>query len=53
MASPVRRYQQEMHENIGFFATWLPGDLLELGDIGILVNGSFRKLSSLWALGIK
>lgn len=34
MASPVQRYQQEMHENIGFFATWLPGDLLELGDIG-------------------
>jgi hypothetical protein len=52
MASPVQRYQQEMHENIGFFATWLPGDLLELGDIGTLKDGVFRKSSSLGELGI-
>jgi hypothetical protein len=52
MASPVRRYQQEMHENVGFFATWLPGDLLELGDIGTLVNGTFRKQSSFKEMGI-
>ena len=24
MASPVKLYQQEMHKNMGFFATWLP-----------------------------
>jgi hypothetical protein len=53
MASPVQGYQAEMHDNIGFFATWLPGDLLELGDIGILKDGRFRKLSSLRELGIK
>ena len=52
MASPVQRYQQEMHQNIGFFATWLPGDLLELGDIGTLVNGTFRKQSSFKEMGI-
>jgi hypothetical protein len=26
MASPVQRYQREMHDNIGFFATWLPAN---------------------------
>ncbi len=53
MASPVKRYQQEMHDNIGFFATWLPGDLLELGDIGTLKDGAFRKLSSFRELEIE
>jgi len=53
MVSPVHRYQREMHDNIGFFATWLPGDLLELGDIGTLKDGTFRKRSSFRELGIK
>lgn len=53
MASPVQRYQREMHGNVGFFATWLPGDLLELGDIGTLKDGMFRRRSSLRELGIK
>ena len=45
MVSPVQRYQREMHDNIGFFATWLPGDLLELGDIGPhAVNRRLRHL---------
>jgi len=52
MASSARRYQQEMHESIGFFATWLPGDLLELGDTGVLKEGRFRKSNSLRNLGI-
>jgi hypothetical protein len=53
MASPVQRYQREMHDNLGFFATWLPGDLLDLGDIGMLKDGKFRKRSSLRELGIR
>lgn len=53
MASPVQRYQREMHDNVGFFATWLPGDLMELGDIGTLQDGKFRKRSSLRELGIE
>jgi hypothetical protein len=52
MASPVQTYQRELHDNLGFFATWLPGDLLELGDIGILKDGRFRKESSLQDLGV-
>lgn len=47
MASPVRTYQTEMHTNLGFFATWLPGDPIDIGDVGTMVDGRFRRLSSL------
>ena len=52
MASPVKLYQEEMHENLGFFPTWFPGDFMEIGDLGILDAGRFRKMSSLKELGI-
>jgi hypothetical protein len=47
MSSPVSLYQSEMHENIGYFATWLPGDPVEVGDVGIFEGGRFRVVSSL------
>jgi hypothetical protein len=53
MGTPVRLYQQEMHDNTGFFATWFPGDPIEIGDIGILEGGRFRRMASLKELGIK
>jgi hypothetical protein len=53
MATPARTYQQEMHRNLGLFATWLPGDRLDLGDIGVLEAGRFRKQTSLRELGIR
>jgi hypothetical protein len=52
MASPVRTYQEEMHGNLGFFATWLPADPVDVGDIGIFEGGRFRQVSSLAELGI-
>jgi hypothetical protein len=52
MASPVRLYQTEIHTNLGFFPTWLPGDKIEIGDIGVLSGGQFRKMASLIELGI-
>lgn len=52
MASPVKRYQQEMHNNLGFFATWLPSTAIALGDIGVLQGGRFRRVASLKELGI-
>ena len=39
MASPVKLYQQEIHDNLGFFATWLPGDQIEVGDVGVIEGG--------------
>jgi hypothetical protein len=52
MGSPVKLYQQEMHSKIGFFATWLPSSTIELGDIGVLEAGRFRRAGSLKELGI-
>ncbi|HKP43492.1 hypothetical protein [Mycobacterium sp.] len=52
MASPVQLYQREMHKNMGFFATWLPSSAIELGDIGVLEAGRFRRIGSLKELGI-
>jgi hypothetical protein len=52
MPTPRKRYQQEMYENLGFFATWLPGDLIELGEVGLFKDGQFKKASSLSELGI-
>lgn len=52
MANPVRFYHREMHEKVGFFANWLPGDPLEIGAIGVLRDGRFRKESSLRDLKI-
>ncbi len=52
MPSPVKRYQLEMHNNLGFFATWLPSTTIALGDIGVLQGGRFRRVASLKELGI-
>jgi hypothetical protein len=52
MASPVKLYQREMHGNLGFFATWLPGDPIEIGDVGSLEAGRFRRMTSLKDLDI-
>lgn len=53
MASPVRLYQDEMHKNVGYFATWLPSDPIQIGDLGILESGRFRRQGSLEELGIR
>jgi hypothetical protein len=47
MPSPVKLYQREMHKRLGFFATWLPGDPIEIGDVGLLEAGRFRRMTSL------
>jgi len=41
-----------MHSNIGYFATWLPADAIQVGDIGVFETGRFRKLASLREFGI-
>ncbi len=53
MASPVKLYQREMHDNLGYFATWLPGDPIDIGDIGTLEASRFRHASSLAELNIR
>ena len=46
-------YQKSMYDHLGFFAMWLPGDRVELGDIGVLNRGRFHKENSLEELGVK
>jgi hypothetical protein len=53
MASPVKLYHQEMHKNVGYFATWLPASIIELGDIGVLEAGRFRRVGSLQELNMR
>lgn len=52
MASPVKLYQREMHGHLGFFATWLPIDWVDVGDVGVLDGGKFTPMTSLRELGI-
>jgi hypothetical protein len=52
MASPVRLYHRELHKNLGYFATWLPATIVELGDVGVWDGGRFRKVGSLKELGM-
>ncbi len=53
MASPVKRYQREMHKRLGFFANWFPADPINVGDVGRLEGGRFRRTSSLAELDIE
>lgn len=52
MPSPVKTYQTEMHGNLGFFATWLPADPVDVGDVGVLEGGRFRRVATLDELGV-
>lgn len=52
MASPVKTYQAQMHDNLGFCATWLPTDPIAVGDVGVFVGGRFRRENTLADLGI-
>jgi len=52
MSSPVSNYQKEMHNNLGFFATWLPAAQIQLGDFGTFEAGRFRRVGTLKELEI-
>ncbi|HZF49894.1 MAG TPA: AAA family ATPase, partial [Polyangiaceae bacterium] len=46
------RYRREMFERFGFTATWPPNDLRAVGDVGILSDGAFVRMTTLRKLGI-
>jgi hypothetical protein len=50
-AGALDTYLKTVHEQFGFHATWLPGTLVKLGDIGVLRDGAFVRTSSLAAKG--
>ena len=53
MSRAARRYQSHIHSQLERIATWLPGDRLDLGDVGTFSSGGFRKETSLAELGIE
>lgn len=52
MVSVADQYMNEMHDEFKYFATWLPGTPLEIGDIGELNGNEFTQISSLKQKGI-
>lgn len=52
MDAVYNQYAQEMHERFGFLASWLPSARVALGDVGVLVDRRFRKVTTLAALGV-
>lgn len=42
-----KRYTIEMYDNFGYYATWEPNTPVELGEIGILKNKEFTRISTL------
>jgi hypothetical protein len=47
MATLQKQYTKELNKEFGYFATWLPGINLKLGDVGFLVQNQFTKITSL------
>jgi hypothetical protein len=47
VASAMRVYTKQMHRRFGYFATWLPGVPLRLGDVGIMKRNVFEKRTTL------
>jgi len=48
-----KKYTREIKQQFGYLATWLPSTPIDLGDIGILKNNQFTKISNLSDLGIR
>lgn len=42
-----KTYTQELKQQFGYLATWLPGTPMDLGDIGVLKDNQFTKISNL------
>ena len=52
MAKAWDQYTKEMFEKFGYMATWTPGVQLELGDVGVVKDRLFTRITSLTNLGI-
>ncbi|MGW0750829.1 hypothetical protein [Streptomyces sp. NPDC002587] len=52
MSSIPDRYTRELHKRYGYLACWLPSTPLALGDVGLISQHRFRKVTTLDELGI-
>jgi hypothetical protein len=46
------KYAKEIHEETGYFATWLPTANVQIGDVGTVKDGVFQKKGTLKDFGI-
>jgi len=53
MPTPVRQYTDEIHEALSYWATWLPGASIEVGDCGPVRDRVFKPEESLADYGIE
>lgn len=47
MKSPKEQYTDEMKNKFGYYATWLPGKMIQLGDVGVIRDNEFVRLKNL------
>jgi hypothetical protein len=52
MAQAPELYGREMHDGLGFWATWLPGALIRVGDCGTVEDFAFARRTSLSSFGV-
>lgn len=52
MASSADQYTREIHDKLHYWAAWLPGTLIRLGDCGTVDRFVFNRRSSLSSFGI-
>lgn len=52
MVGPQKQYTRELFDKFSYLATWLPGVPLRVGDLGVMQDGHFQRVSSLENLGV-
>lgn len=52
MSNVVKWYRRQVRRKLDGIATWLPGDSVSVGEIGVFVGNRFRRESDLGALGV-
>jgi endonuclease G len=52
-SGPAYQYTGEMKKKFGYYATWNPGMPLALGDVGVVKDNIFRKITDLSRFGIR
>lgn len=51
--SAFKKYLKEVKKQFAYRATWLPGEVLQVGDIGIIKNAKFFRQTNLANMGIE
>jgi hypothetical protein len=51
MLAPQKQYTRELFDKFSYLAAWLPGVPLRVGDVGVVRDGLFQRVSSLESLG--